>query len=61
MTRRSPTMRTRSSISACGRRVDGMISMPTHVVDHPRSGFGGLWRQYRNYGSGRARTARRHS
>jgi succinoglycan biosynthesis protein ExoA len=27
---------------------------------HPRGDFGGLWRQYFNYGFGRSRTARRH-
>ena len=45
-------------LRAAGGRI--YLDADTRLVYHPRSGFGGLWRQYRNYGSGRARTARRH-
>jgi glycosyltransferase involved in cell wall biosynthesis len=41
-----------------GQRIVSLPAMAAHYI--PRDSFGALWRQYRGYGSYRAKTARRH-
>jgi succinoglycan biosynthesis protein ExoA len=45
-------------LTARGGRV--FLDADIRIGYHPRGDFGGLWRQYFNYGFGRSRTARRH-
>jgi len=45
-------------LTARGGRV--FLDAGIRIGYHPRGNFGGLWRQYFNYGFGRSRTARRH-